>query len=295
MTTCGKIVSASYRCDVPAYFGKWFQARRRAGFCHLRNPYNGKLSHLSLKPAEVAAYLFWSRNYRPFLPVLQDLAAGGEPFVLQMTLTGYPRAIEPHCLAVEPVIETARTLRCAFGPKVLVWRYDPIFLSSLTPPDWHMENFAKLAHALAGTGDEVVFSFTQVYAKTRRRADRAAAAQGFSWRDPENAEKRTLLRELAAIALDHGFTPTLCAQDDLLTAPLVPAACADPARFGDIAGRKLNLPRQANRPGCLCAKVSDVGAYDLCAQGCVYCYAVSSQKRATGRISGQDLGAPCLG
>jgi hypothetical protein len=228
-----RVISASYRCDIPAYFAKWFRARHLAGFCEQRNPYNGKVSRVSLQPADVAAYLFWSRNYGPFMPTLSELRAGKESFVLQMTLTGYPRTIEPHCIAAESAIETAQAIRRAFGPKVLVWRYDPVFLSSLTPAAWHRENFAKLAGALKSTGDEVVFSFAQIYAKTKRRSDQAASEKGFAWYDPNPSEKRNLLRELAAIALDYGFAPRLCAQEDLLAAPLQPAACADPQRLSE--------------------------------------------------------------
>lgn len=290
-----RVISASYRCDIPAYFAKWFQARRLAGFCEQRNPYNGKIFRVSLKPDDVAAYVFWSRNYGPFLPVLRDLQAQAEVFSLQLTLTGYPRALEPHCLAAKSAIETARTLRQCFGQKVLVWRYDPVFLSTLTTAAWHRENFARLAAALKGSCDEVVFSFVQAYAKTRRRSDLAAKKGGFAWHDPDPSEMRELLQELAVIARENGMAPRLCAQEDLLAAPLQPAACVDSRRLSEIAGIGLQLPLQANRPGCLCAKVTDIGAYDLCAQGCIYCYAVGDHERALRRLNSQDPAAAGLG
>ena len=37
------IISASYRTDIPAFYGDWFRARLRAGFCRVANPYSGKL------------------------------------------------------------------------------------------------------------------------------------------------------------------------------------------------------------------------------------------------------------
>jgi len=53
-----------------------------------------------------------------------------------------------------------------YGPRVAVWRYDPIVISSLTPVDWHRRNFENLARSLEGSTDEVIISFAQIYKKT---------------------------------------------------------------------------------------------------------------------------------
>ena len=74
-----------------------------------------------------------------------------------------------------------------------------------------------------------------------------------------------------------------------------PSRCIDAARLSDIAGRPILAREQGNRPGCLCAASRDIGAYDTCGQGCVYCYAVTSRTRATAKIKAQDPDAPRLG
>ena len=89
-----------------------------------------------------------------------------------------------------------------------------------------------------------------------------------------------LLAELAAIARDLGLKPTLCAQPELLSPGLEPARCIDAQRLSDIAGRPIAARAKGNRPGCLCAESRDIGAYDTCPHGCVYCYAVSDRRRA---------------
>jgi hypothetical protein len=171
----------------------------------------------------------------------------------------------------------------------VVWRYDPVVLSSLTDESWHRANFAGIAEALKGSTDEVVLSFLQPYRKTARNLGAAASLHGFDWRDPPDDEKRELLTALAAIAANAGMTPTLCTQPHLLDVPGVSAArCIDTERLSDIAGRPVAGRRKGNRPGCDCAESRDIGDYDTCTQGCAYCYAVNSRAVAQDRLKAHD-------
>ena len=88
---------------------------------------------------------------------------------------------------------------------------------------------------------------------------------------------------------------TLCTEPELASVAAQPARCIDAERLSDIAGRAILAREKGNRPGCLCAESRDIGAYDTCAQGCVYCYAVESHDRAARRIKAQDPEAPRLG
>ena len=51
---------------------------------------------------------------------------------------------------------------------------------------------------------------------------------------------------------------------------------------------------KGNRPGCLCAESRDIGAYDSCPHGCVYCYAVRAPKMAKARFRAHDADADVL-
>jgi len=282
------IVSASYRTDIPAFYGDWFLGRVAEGGCRTVNPYNGRESELRLDLDHVDGIVFWTRNAAPFLAGLEALAAAGYPFVVQYTLTGYPRPLERSVAPVEASIETMRRISRRYGPRALVWRYDPVMLSSLTPADWHRETFSGLARDLADCTDEVVLSFVQVYAKTRANSDRAAERFGFTWWDPAPEEKRALLQDLGEIARDAGLTASLCAQPELLGPGLGEARCIDAARLTDLAGRPVTAEAKANRPGCRCARSRDVGAYDTCPHGCVYCYAVRRPEIAKRRYQAHD-------
>ena len=288
------IVSASYRTDIPAFHAAWLLARLEAGVAHVKNPYGAAPYQVSLAAPDVDGFVLWTRNIKPLLPDLGAVAARA-PFMVQFTITGYPRALEPHVIDDEAAIAQVRELHRQWGPRAVVWRYDPILFSSLTPLEAHRAGFAKLAAALRGQVDEVVVSMADLYRKTGRNLAAAARRHGFTWRDPGPEEKRALLAELTAIAAEHGMRLTLCTEPDLASAGAAPARCIDAQRLSDIAGRPILAREKGNRAGCLCAESRDIGAYDTCAQGCVYCYAVENHARAAKRIKEIDAGATCLG
>ncbi|MDB5406032.1 MAG: repair photolyase [Rhodospirillales bacterium] len=273
------IVSASYRTDIPAFYAPWFMNRLAAGSCRVRNPYGGVDYRVSLAPGTVDGFVFWTRNMAPLQPDL-DIARQRAPFVVQFTVTGYPRALEAAVVAPERAVDQIRSLRRDWGGRAIVWRYDPVLLTSLTRASWHLANFAALAASLVGAVDEVVVSFAQVYRKTRRNLDVAATTSGFTWHDPPVDEKRDLLARLAAIAGDHAMRLTICTQPELALPGVAAARCIDAERLSDVAGTALAAHTKGNRPGCLCAESRDIGVYDSCPHGCVYCYAVTSRARA---------------
>ena len=287
------IVSASYRTDIPAFHSAWLLERLEAGFAEVKNPYGGTPYRVSLQPPEAAGFVLWTRNLKPLLGNL-DAVAARAPFMIQFTITGYPRVLEPHVIDPEAAVAQVAWLRERWGPRAAVWRYDPILISSLTPAKKHHAGFARLAAALKGSVDEVVVSFIDLYRKSARNLAAAGRRHGFTWRDPDHEEKRSLVCELAAIAAEHRMRLTLCTEPDLAPSGTEPARCIDAERLSDIAGRSLLAREKGNRAGCLCAESRDIGAYDTCAQGCVYCYAVESHARAATRIRALDPESPSL-
>ncbi len=279
------IVSASYRTDIPAFHADWFRHRLAAGFALVRNPYGGPPYRVELGAEAVDGFVFWTRNAAPFLPVLDALAARKRPFVVQFTLTAYPRFLERAVPAPEAASAQIERLARRFGVRAVVWRYDPILLTERTDAGFHEANFAALASRLEGLVDEVVISFAHFYAKTRRRLARAAARDAIHWWDPAPEEKHRLRVRLEALARARGMRLTVCAQAEVGGTP---AACIDAARLSAVAGYEIAARTKGNRPGCGCAESRDLGAYDSCGHGCVYCYAVASHERATARLRDRD-------
>ena len=275
-----RIISVSRRTDIPAFYGPWFMARLNAGWCRMVNPYGGQIYRIALDPASVSGFVLWTKNLGPFSESLAEIRRRGYATVVQYSINGYPRPLEQSVSDTEQSVAHMRVLAASSGKRAAVWRYDPVVTTSLTPIAWHRENFAGLARALEGATDEAVISFAHIYRKTRRNMDAAAERHGFSWRDPEPEEKQSLARDLAEIAADRGMRLTICSQPEFLSAGIDGAACIDAIRLGDVAGRPVSVKSGGNRPGCNCAESRDIGAYDTCPHGCVYCYAVSSRGKA---------------
>ena len=138
------IISASYKTDIPTFYGEWFGNRLDAGYCKMVNPYNRKAYRVSLELEDVDGFVFWTKNAGPFLGKLAVISERGYPFIVQYTINGYPRALEFSVVDSERSVEHMRVIAETYGTDVGVWRYDPILVSSDTPIDFHRRNFSSL-------------------------------------------------------------------------------------------------------------------------------------------------------
>ena len=292
------IVSASFRTDIPAFYAPWFMRRFDEGFARVANPYGGPPSTVPLRSG-VDGFVFWTRNAQPFLPALSMVRAAEIPFVVTFTVTGYPRVLEPSVISSEQAVGQIKEIAGRFGPSAVVWRYDPILFSSLTPPDFHRESFSRLADALAGTVDECQTSVATLYRKSQRNLALAARGSGLEWWDPVDDDKRALIGELDRLAIERGMRLSVCSQAAYVVEGTAPASCVDARRLERVAGN-WGLPRaikakvKGNRPDCACHESRDIGAYDTCPHGCAYCYAVGSRAQAKRYLAGHDPGAPSM-
>jgi len=278
-----RIISVSRRSDIPAFYMPWFMQRLAEGKAAYRNPFfpgNAPIA-VSLKPQDIAAWVFWSKNFTPFLEHAQTISAMDKPALFHFTINNYPKALEPLRLDAETLADTCRHLGEYFDPRGVIWRYDPVIISSITPLQWHRENFAMLARKLEGSTSRVITSVVSMYRKTRRRLHTASVQNDFTVYEPTDTELTDLLSFMKHCAADHGMTLKVCSSPRLESLGFSPTACIDPVVLVQMGMPKAYVPKAApTREGCRCVEVRDIGAYDTCPGGCFYCYAVNNHDTA---------------
>ena len=169
----------------------------------------------------------------------------------------------------ESVIETFRRLSDRIGPKRVIWRYDPILFSQSMDVSYHLHGFEAIAKRLASCTQTCVISFVDLYQKTRRNLRETTA------REPSADEITRLAAGLAAIASSYGIRIQSCAERiDLEPMGIRHGRCIDRMLIEKLLGRRLEVAKDRNqRPECGCVQSVDIGAYDTCSHGCLYCYA----------------------
>jgi len=282
------IISASYKTDIPAFYGAWFMNRLNAGYCKITNPFNRKTQAVSLRPEDVDGFVFWTKNISPFIKNLEIIHTLRYPFMILHTITNYPRNLEPSVIAAKKSVENIEFISKIYGSSIAVWRYDPIIFTSSTDVDFHRKTFRKLAQDLDGYTNEVIISFAQIYKKTSRNLNRVAVISDFTWEDPKDDVKKNLVGEFADIANDHGMQLSICAQKKYVIDGTKAARCVDASRLSRIAEHTIVAKIKGRRSDCGCYQCMDIGEYDTCPHGCVYCYAVRDRLIAMDRHKNHD-------
>ena len=284
------ILSVSRRTDIPANYAQWFFGRLREGRVMARNPRNARrMAEIPLNPQAVDAIVFWTKNPAPLLDGLPFLAP--YPYYVQITITAYGEDVEPRVPSKEGIVLPAvRRLADAIGPERVVWRYDPILLSRAYTAARHLECFARIARALSGYTRRCVIGFVEAYANTRRNAQ----GMGLEAITPE--AMHALAGPLARIARAEGMEMAACCEpEDFAAHGIGPARCIDAALLERIAGRPLGLAKDRNqRALCGCAASVDIGAYNTCLNGCLYCYANYNARAVQANAAAHDVASPLL-
>ncbi|MEI6758698.1 MAG: DUF1848 domain-containing protein [Chlorobium sp.] len=286
------IVSASRRTDIAAFYGQWLLNRLRAGEVLVRNPMQPKqVSRIMLTPQTVDALVFWTKNPEPFFPCLPDIDALGYPYYFLFTLTPYDATLEPGVPGKASLIKVFRRLSQLVGPEKVVWRYDPVVLTDRFTPLWHRAAFSRLAEELFGCTNRCIISFLDDYRKVRNRMST------LRYTLPDKAVMGELAGMFADIASRHAIALSTCSQEvDLSSQGIMHSRCIDRELVERISGHQLKGVKKdtSQRHACGCVESRDIGSYDTCPHGCLYCYAVSSHTRASAAFQAYDPLSPML-
>ncbi|MCC6861282.1 MAG: DUF1848 domain-containing protein [Bryobacterales bacterium] len=279
-----KIISASRRTDIAAFYSQWFLSRLDAGHCEWVNPFGGQRYRVSLRPEDCLALVLWTRHPAPLQPHLRRLRERGYYFYFHVTINGYPRELESHSPPVDAAVEAFRRLSDEISPSLAHWRFDPIVLGSRTGPEYHLRQFDALSRRLEGYTRRCYFSFVDFYGKTRRNLARVTRAHGMTFEDPPAERQLDLARDLAALGRSRGITLYSCCNDRLVGNGIEKSRCVDGELIRAMRPDAAAVLKAApTRPDCGCVASADIGAYDTCPFGCAYCYATNSREAALER------------
>jgi hypothetical protein len=266
------IISVSRRCDIPRFRFDWFMERLDEGFVDVTNPFNAaQTRRVPLSPEDVTALVFWTRDPRPILARAEDLEKQGFRFYVMVTLTGYPSALEPNMPAAEAVCAAVRELAGKIGNQRVIWRYDPIFLSSITDANFHCRNFSGLAERMTGSVRRIIISLYDEYRRAKRRIE--GLEKSGVLRLLPDIDSGLLLADLARTARAAGMEIQSCAEENLEPQGIKAGACIDGELLRELWGVETEGRDKHQRPHCLCGRSVDIGRYGDCQAGCVYCYA----------------------
>lgn len=291
-----KIISISRRTDIPAFYGDWLMRRLDAGFVGWENPYNRKKIITSLAQKDVAAFVFWSKNFRPFLHHLPAIKASGIPTLFHYTITGLPRVFEGNVCSSDDAVATLQEISAIFSPEQLVWRYDPIIITDRCDEAYHRATFTRLTRQLQGTVRRCYISFVTRYGKVEKQLRHLQQEQGITVITPTAARQVALAGQLAEIAAGYGMELYSCCNDHLLVDPRIKKGhCVDGELLTRLHPGITFAKGQPTRSGCGCAASTDIGSYDSCPHGCIYCYANLNKERAAQSYHCHDPESAFLG
>lgn len=284
------ILSVSRRTDIPNYYSEWFFNRLKDGFLYVRNPMNfHQISEIKISPDVVDCIVFWTKNPLPMMERLDELEAYN--YYFQFTLTGYGNDVERNLPNKKTsVIPIFQELSNKIGKEKVVWRYDPIFFSNRYNVQYHLKAFRSIAEALSGYTEKCVISFLDIYPKNKKNMDNLLSY------DLSDSELREFAKELSNIAKENYIKIGSCAEKvDLDEYGIIHNSCIDKELIEKIIGCKLKINKDKNqRIECGCVESVEVGTYNTCKNGCVYCYANYSAKSVESNFQKYDPLSPLL-
>ncbi len=282
------IINTGSRTDIPAYFSSWFYRRIKEGYVMVRNPYYPEqVMHYELNPDVVDALIFCTKNPAPMLDGLSQLKNYGQ--LWYVTITPYGKEIEPGVPDNNEVMEAFCRLSQMVGAASVIWRYDPVFITEKYTLDFHRRAFEQMARRLAGCTHRCVISFIDLYEKTRRNFPGVCSVT--------EEERHAIGRAFAAVGREYGIRiHTCCEGTELGAYGIDTSGCMTKAVVEEAIGRKLVVPKAKKpaREGCSCLLGNDIGVYNTCPHGCLYCYANYDRKTVEANLRLHDPASPFL-
>jgi hypothetical protein len=275
-----KVISASRRTDLVAFFPEWFASILKKGEAEVHGP-SGYTYTVNLNPDVVHTVVLWSKNFTNVIENhagLKDMLQKYAQLYCHFTITGLGGTF------IERSVPAYRTSLLQLGdlvdlvrmPERVTVRFDPIvYWKEGDGICSNLQIFEKMAPTLQKKGiKNVRISFAQWYKKAVRRA----VKHGFQYFDPPNEQKLEDARSIVRVAQEWGLDLFSCSQDFLTEIPEIrPSSCIDGFFLYSIHPGKESLSTKKDktqRVECRCTESVDIGSYtQFCPHCCLYCYA----------------------
>ena len=134
-----------------------------------------------------------------------------------------------------------------------------------------------------------------MYSKVRRNLETLAVNHNITCRDASDSDKTSLTLRIRETADRYGITLYSCCDEALAAGGVRQAQCVDGELLYELFPHR---PKQTKinptRKGCRCVISRDIGAYDTCPHGCIYCYANLNKDLAVKRFRAHDPSSDTL-
>lgn len=264
------IISASRRTDIPAFYGKWMIHRLQEGYVLVPNPRNLKqIGKVTFSPHTIDCIVFWTKNAAPMLDKLPVIDRLGYRYYFTFTLTPYGRDTERFLPPKKQILETFIRLSDLLGPERVDWRFDPVWLHKKYSLEWHEDAFGNMCRALHAYTKRCIVNFIKPY----RHISSSVCAMNES-------DIVYIARSFARIAKEYNLPLFDCAgRHQLAHAGLQAGSCINREKIEKITGWRIKAEKDTGQPKvCSCIESVDIGVYDTCSHGCLYCYAVTNER-----------------
>ncbi|MDH4257939.1 MAG: DUF1848 domain-containing protein [Candidatus Aminicenantes bacterium] len=275
-----KVISASRRTDLVAFFPEWLSTAFREKKALVYGP-SGSTYAVDLSPDAVHTVVLWSKNFANLIENRNKLRTAlqrHEQLYMHFTITGLGGGfIERGVPAPSEALRQLDSLAEITGsPLRISLRFDPVvYWKEDGKLKTNLSYFEKLAPELASRGiKDVRFSFAQWYGKAVRRS----LKYGFHYVDPPLEEKKEAGRFLVQVAQEWKLRLFSCSQDFITEIQGIrPSACIDGKSLRELhpRGEEVSAEKdRSQRSQCRCTESIDIGSYtQSCPHSCLYCYA----------------------
>lgn len=248
-----------------------------------------QISKITLSPDVIDGIVFWTKNPIPMMQYLDEL--NNYAYYFQFTVNAYGKDVEVNVPNKNDVIIPAfRELSNRIGRDRVIWRYDPILLTEKYTIDYHVNYFNELAKRLSGYTHKCVISFVDLYRNTQ------AHLKELNILPLGEKEMYELAERLVEIANKNNLIVESCAEKiNLEQFGIQHGHCIDCQLFEKILNCKINILKdKKQRLECGCMESIDIGAYNTCKNGCVYCYANFSKTTVIKNMGAHNPNSPLI-